>query len=412
MLGLVAYTVTLTFAVGLHGFLVNEHIEKLVWENILKVDFENLNLNKLREQNRSNKPSNLLWYDQSQGDIIPQVFAELDVGIHDEIELANRIYVIKVMEINQQKQVLAMDITELEQQEFYLVLSAILLTLVAIILLTWFAYRQLGRLINPLLSLAQDLSEVGPIQDQIKFDDKELKYYESYMLSNAIREYVKKSQLYLEKENSFFAMASHELRTPISVISGAIEVIKLNKNLDPSVEIHLNRIERVTAEMEELTVCLLFLARDQERLSYYSSRIDIATELPNIIEQHQYMLAGKKLNIQNQFTQQLLVNAPLQLLKVTLANLLRNAIENSAVGEIIIYQQAGQFIIDDPGHGMTAEALSQLYTLQARRGDNKKSGIGIPMILKICDLFGWTLTFQSKPEKGTIAILDFNLEAK
>ncbi len=412
MVSLVAYTVALTFAVGLHGFLVNEEIEKLVWENVLDIDFENLNLNKIREQNESNKPSNLLWFDQTRGDRIPAAFAELDAGIHDEIEYANRIYVIKVTEINQQKQLLAMDITELEQQEFYIVLSAILLTLVAVALLTWFAYRQLGRLINPMLNLAQDLSAAGTIQDQIKFDDQELKYYESYMLNHAIRDYVEKSQQYLEKESSFFATASHELRTPIAVISGAIEVIKLNQNLDPNVEIHLNRIARVTAEMEELTVCLLFLARDKDRLAYYSNRIDLAAELPSIIAQHQHLLLGKKLSIDNQFNQPLYVNAPEQLIKVTLANLIRNAIENSDVGEIKIYQQAGQFIIEDPGHGMTAEELSQLYTLQARRGENKKGGIGLPLILKICDLFDWQLSFQSKPEKGTIATLDFTHAAK
>lgn len=207
VIGLVGYTLLLSFAVvGLHGFLVNEHIEKLVWQNILGIDFENFNLNKIRaENNQDSSNNNLKWYDENQNDRIPAEFSDFEVGIHDEVEYQDRVYVIRVTEKNDKKQILALDITEIEKQEFYVVFFAFVLMVFSIILITYIAYNQLGKLINQLLSLANDLSRLTPIQDQIQIDRSKIKYYESYVLSDAIQNYVERSQHYLEKEKVFFS---------------------------------------------------------------------------------------------------------------------------------------------------------------------------------------------------------------
>ncbi|WHP05652.1 HAMP domain-containing sensor histidine kinase [Acinetobacter corruptisaponis] len=409
VIGLVGYTLLLSFAVGLHGFLVNEHIEKLVWQNILGIDFENFNLNKIRaENNQDSSNNNLKWYDENQNDRIPAEFSDFEVGIHDEVEYQDRVYVIRVTEKNDKKQILALDITEIEKQEFYVVFFAFVLMVFSIILITYIAYNQLGKLINPLLSLANDLSRLTPIQDQIQIDRSKIKYYESYVLSDAIQNYVERSQHYLEKEKVFFSTVSHELRTPVSVILGAIEVLQHHQSTPATVLPHLDRIARITQDMEELIACLLFLARDQQRLNLYAEEVDLYHEIPVMIEHHISLCKGKNVEILNLVNQPFRINVPPQLIRVVVSNLLRNAIENCDDGTIKIYQHDAQIMIEDSGHGMSAEALSTFYTSRARMGNNQSAGIGIPLILKICDHFGWSLTFKSKPEKGTIAILKFS----
>ncbi|WP_333660490.1 sensor histidine kinase [Acinetobacter sp.] len=398
-----------SFAVGLHGFLVNEHIEKLVWQNILGIDFENFNLNKIRaENNQDSSNNNLKWYDENQNDRILAEFSDFEVGIHDEVEYQDRVYVIRVTEKNDKKQILALDITEIEKQEFYVVFFAFVLMVFSIILITYIAYNQLGKLINPLLSLANDLSRLTPIQDQIQIDRSKIKYYESYVLSDAIQNYVERSQHYLEKEKVFFSTVSHELRTPVSVILGAIEVLQHHQSTPATVLPHLDRIARITQDMEELIACLLFLARDQQRLNLYAEEVDLYHEIPVMIEHHISLCKGKNVEILNLVNQPFRINVPPQLIRVVVSNLLRNAIENCDDGTIKIYQHDAQIMIEDSGHGMSAEALSAFYTSRARMGNNQSAGIGIPLILKICDHFGWSLTFKSKPEKGTIAILKFS----
>lgn len=404
ILGLLLYTVMLTCAVGLHGFIVNENIEKLVWENILNIDIDHFNHQYVHHKN---EPSNLYIYDESQGDEIPKDFRKYELGIHDEIEYQQRIYVIRVVQEKPYKQIIALDITEIERQEGNIILSILLLTLVAISLMAWIAYLHLGKLINPLLLLANDLSRISTIKHPFDVEIKPMQYHESYILSDAIQRYVERSQHYLEKEKVFFSTASHELRTPISVISGAIEVLRHHPSVHPSLMPHLERITRITNDIEELIACLLFLSRDQQRLDRYAEQIDLLNVMPTIIEDHLPLCESKHIQITNFIQDSFKIHAPPQLIKVVIGNLLRNAIENCDDGTIKITQNHFKIMIEDSGHGMSAEELSAFYTRRARLGQHTRAGIGIPLILKICDHFGWQLSFESKPDKGTIAILKF-----
>lgn len=346
ILGLIIYTSVLTIAVGLHGFIVNENIEKLVWENVLNIDIENFNQPFIHDSTGS---KSLHLYDEAQGDTIPEAFQGFAVGIHDEIKYNDRLYVIRVIQEQPHKQIIMLDITEIEQQEVKIVLSILLLTIIAIALMTWIGYKQLGKLINPLLVLANDLSRLAPIKGHLDIETRQMQYYESYILTDAIQTYIEKSNRFLESEKIFFSTTSHELRTPISVLSGAVEVLQDHPDVKPTLLPHLQRIAHVAKDMEELVTCLLFLARDQERLQGYAEQVDLSTLIPVMIENHMALCKGKQLQLVNQVQQPFTIETPPQLINIVISNLLRNAIENSDCGEIRIYQQGQQLIIEDPG---------------------------------------------------------------
>ena len=211
----------------------------------------------------------------------------------------------------------------------------------------------------------------------------------------------------LNQEKVFFETASHELRTPISVISGAIEVILQHPDTTDRLQPHLERVSRITAEMEDLLAILLMLSRSKERLAQYSESIDLMNEIPQLIQYHQHLCYKKELKILNNIRTSFKLIAPLQLLRITIGNLLRNAIENSDKGVINIYLEDNQLIIHDPGHGMTAEQISDLYTQRARNNETSMRGIGIELTLKICNHYGWILQFESVQNQGTKSILEF-----
>ena len=403
--GLIIYTLALSVAVGVNGFIINNNIEKLVWENVLNIDIESFNQQFIHEDVNS---SSLHLYDEAEGDIIPDVFKGYKVGIHDEIQYNKRLYVIRVIQEYPHRKILSLDITELEQQEFITALITLLLTIILISLMTWLGYRQLGKLLDPLLILAHDLSKMAPLKDHFDHETKHMQYYESYILTHAIQTYIEKSNKFLESEKVFFSTTSHELRTPISVLYGAVEVLQNHPDIKPTLQPHLQRIADVIEDMEELVACLLFLARDQDRLHTYSEQINLAHLLPTIVENHLPLCTGKKLEIINLIQQPFLIKAPPQLINIVISNLLRNAIENSDSGTIKIYQQEDKLMIEDPGHGMSMEELSALYTQNAKIGMLKTGGIGIPLILKICEHLAWKLQFTSKKQQGTIAILSFS----
>lgn len=101
--------------------------------------------------------------------------------------------------------------------------------------------------------------------------------------------------------------------------------------------------------------------------------------------------------------------APAQIARAAIGNLVRNAIENSDRGVIRISTAAdSSVIIADPGHGMSDDEMSAVYTRLARSGEMLgTAGIGIDLISRICEHLGWRLSFTSAPGEGTTATLDF-----
>jgi signal transduction histidine kinase len=332
--GLIIYTCLLTVAVGLNGFIVNKKIETLVWETVLNLEIDYFYKDINSAPPSSIESTKLYWYDQNKGDLIPDEFNQLNNGIHDNVNYLDKTYVIRVIESNKNKQVLALDITDIERHENKMLLLTILLTIFAILIIAFITFKQMGKLFDPLLKIADQLKMISPEKDRIKIEVLNYEYYESSILTTALNDYLQKSEHYLNQEKVFFETASHELRTPISVISGAIEVILQHPDTTDRLQPHLERVSRITAEMEDLLAILLMLSRSKERLAQYSESIDLMNEIPQLIQYHQHLCYTKELNILNNIRTSFKLTAPLQLLRITIGNLLRNAIENSDKGVI------------------------------------------------------------------------------
>ena len=95
-------------------------------------------------------------------------------------------------------------------------------------------------------------------------------------------------------------------------------------------------------------------------------------------------------------------------LQQVFVNLLRNAIENSDRGTILIRNTGlATLSIQDPGHGMSGEEISALYTRLTRGGIVRSGGIGLGLIARICQHFGWILQLDSQVQGGTVASVTF-----
>lgn len=408
ILGLSIYSLILTFTVGIHGYIVNENIEKLVWKTVLDVEFDYIKKRlKIDPEFHISIRNSFYWYDGSKSDEIPKIFQNLNSGIHDEISYNNKKFVVMVEE-NSTKQILAMDITHIENYENMIILTTLLFTLIVVTFMAITAYWALGHLTSPIFKIVNNIANLPPdgIGKKIELDKKSPN--ESFLISEALNKYMDRIQQYIKREKEFINTASHELRTPISVISGAMEVALNHPDTHPNIIPHLQRAARVSNEMEELLTLLLALARDKERLKKNSEIIDIQTILSIIIENHHFLYTGKNLIIKNSVKNTLLVNAPAQILSIAIGNLIRNAIENSDNGIIQIYIRQQTLFIEDPGNSMGTSEMSMFYTQLAQSGNKGFGGIGIELITKLCEHFDWNLQFNpALANNGTIALLSF-----
>ncbi|MCP5338925.1 MAG: HAMP domain-containing histidine kinase [Sinobacteraceae bacterium] len=410
VISLVCYTLALSLAVSLHGHVVNEYVERLIWESMLQSEMTYIKRRVAQDPDYDWSGFDVFhWYDERRSPSIPAEFQALPEGVHDEIKVNGKQFAVLVEHGPEARQILALDITDIENRELAVAAAIAASFVLVIVVLTLLSFYSVDRLLRPLTQMADDISNLRPdgTGRKIAIGDKDP--HEIHTIAAAINGFTDQIREHIERERRFINMASHELRTPIAVMSGVTEVVLDHPETTPAIRQHLLRSKHITDQMEDLVAVLLALARAPETLAGNSENLDIQAEVPTIVADHDHLCRGKNLSIAVELASPVLVIAPRHILRVAIGNLLRNAIENCDRGVIRIYSdRPGTITIDDPGQGMTPVEMSGIYTRMAKSGQGTSGGIGIDLIMRICAHFGWKLDFESVVGRGTKAILSFH----
>ena len=97
------------------------------------------------------------------------------------------------------------------------------------------------------------------------------------------------------------------------------------------------------------------------------------------------------------------IDAAPRLLAIVLGNLLRNACAYTEAGAITLTIDGEGVTIRDSGIGMSKENLGRVFTPYFRAAQARGSGhgIGLMLVKRISDRFGWRVEIDSEPERGT-----------
>jgi signal transduction histidine kinase len=410
LLGLLGYVIVLTVAVILHGILVNEHAEQLVWQGLLDAELDHIvELSQKDPDYRWVDTSNIALFDGRNPADIPPALRPLGAGVYDEVMLDGVERVVLVREVEGRPIMLALDITALERREFDMGLTVVGSAVTMVVLLGIAIAWSVNRLVRPLSNVAHDIARLQPDQPGQRIVVPDSASAELVVIADALNDYLQRNDRFVERERTFIDSASHELRTPIAVIAGASEIALQQADVPAGARGQLNRIQRTARDVEQLISLLLVLAKDPARLARVSDHVELDQLLPEIVDDHRYLTQDKDLVLTVSALQPCQILAPLPIVQAAIGNLLRNAIEHSDRGEISIRLEApATVVIDDPGHGMTPEEISEIYARVARGGGERHGGgIGLDLISRLCEHLGWKLDIASDAGHGTTTTLRF-----
>ncbi|WP_306397096.1 sensor histidine kinase [Telluria beijingensis] len=341
---------------------------------------------------------------------MPAYFARLEPGYYDEqamdsYESARSHAVLVTPLADGGRIVVAVDITELEDYQNSLGLISVLVAVLSGATIAgsiaW-VYRSLRR---PIGVLAQRMEELDPEQPSQRLAT-DFALSELHDIAVIVNGHLERVERFIERERSLLDQASHEFRTPIAVIAGAVDVLRLHA-LPPAVEAPLARIESTVENLTEIMAALLFLSREDGKAPLETTRLD--SLVTTLIDDHQHLLDGKSAHFVVETLEPLTVNCPEAILRIVVGNLLRNAAENSYQGAIRVRLAGGRLGIQDSGEGFDTVAAARRYT-QALRNSAKQGGgqgLGLFLTRRVCERFGWTLTISSNPSHGTLAEMTF-----
>jgi len=238
-------------------------------------------------------------------------------------------------------------------------------------------------------------------------------------LANTFNSMLDRLDKAFQRQRQFVSDASHELRTPISVIQGYANL--LDRWGKEEKEVRDEAIEAVKKEaknMKSLVEGLLFLARSDDnritinKIEFYTD--DLMTE----ILQETEMIADK-INIQSKRMDRVLLHADRELIKQMLRIFIDNSIKYTpTAGEIelnvIVDQNMINFFIKDTGIGIPQEDIPHIferfYRVDKSRSDKKGTGLGLSIAQWIIKQHGGEVNVISSPGEGTVVEVSIPLE--
>lgn len=261
------------------------------------------------------------------------------------------------------------------------------------------------RVISPLVQLTQWAQTVKPDQLSPKISDRFCDD-EVGFLAVTLEELMVRTRAFINRESEFTRNASHELRTPVTVIKGAVELLEaLPMSQQKAVNRSLERIKRAINDMESLIKAFLCLARE---CSEPNQSADLAAIVKHAVEQHQHLLARKQLTVDIAVTGATLVSAPEAVVSIAVSNLIRNAFLYTEKGQVRIHISNWGVSVEDTGIGIPASALAHVTEPQVRGERSQGYGLGLSIVREFCQRFGWQLHLSSTEGTGTRATLQFS----
>lgn len=344
-------------------------------------------------------------------DILPFFLQDLTPGFHN-IRLPDQRPLVYVEEGPHGRLYLLFDQQHVGQLAFFFGLLPLAMVLLFIYLTSFFAYRLSRRAISPVIWLAGEVRRWDPKAPNLAAlapeslpPDLE---GESQILADALYNLGKRIQSHIERERTFTRDASHELRSPLTVIKIATDVILAEDDVDPYIRRNVVRIQRSSRDMESLIEAFLILARDADT-GLPAEDFLINTVVREEMERAEPLICEKPVQLTLVEEARLMLNAPAKVVGVLLGNLIRNACIYTDHGEVRVIIGYDAVRIEDTGCGMSEEELERVFQPFFRAGNNNRSGhgVGLAIVRRLSERFAWPVEMQSRVGVGTTAVVRF-----
>ena len=273
-----------------------------------------------------------------------------------------------------------------------------------------------------LKSMEKAISTLDPEQPGAKVTtgDKELQSLE--IAINNLLERMRESH---RQQERFVSDASHELRTPIAVIQGYVNMLdRWGKDDEQVLKESIEALKNESEHMKNLVEQLLFLARgDSGRNTLHIEDVNLTEMVSDVMEEsamidakHIYKMAGTDTEVRTQ--------GDAAMLKQALRIFVQNAAKYSKDGDTItlrvgMTEGAPFYSVQDEGVGMASSEVVHVFERfyrsdSARNSSEGGTGLGLSIAKWIVDAHGGVIEILSRPEFGsriTVKLPDKRIES-
>jgi signal transduction histidine kinase len=220
---------------------------------------------------------------------------------------------------------------------------------------------------------------------------------------------------YLERvRRDFVANASHELKTPITVILGLAETILDYKEMPESMRTRfMGDIQTQTLRLSSLVTDLMSISRlETTQNGVISETVDLTASVKNALSNVDNICQEKKITLSNRLPKgEILINGDKEEINQLLDNLIGNAIKYTpSLGHVSVSLQAlgeqARVIVKDTGIGISLSHQQRIFERfyrvdKARSRDLGGTGLGLSIVKNIVEKHKGTVSVSSIEDHGS-----------
>jgi len=233
-------------------------------------------------------------------------------------------------------------------------------------------------------------------------------------LEQSLRTAVHDLQELNDQKNRFLGMATHDLRNPISSVTGLMGLIKMSGDLNEDQQTYLTMAEASLRRMQELVNRLLDLNTfERAEIKVHCERVDVRKIITSIAATYSPSADKKQIELLTEIDDAVTTfMTDGTLLNQMLDNLVSNAIKFSRAGNKVYIracriQPVGiQFEVEDEGPGLTPDDISKLFRAFQRlsaspTGGESSIGLGLSIVKALSEILNTAVEVTSTPGVGT-----------
>ena len=214
-------------------------------------------------------------------------------------------------------------------------------------------------------------------------------------------------------KNDFISNFSHEIKTPIAIMNGYINLLKRNEMSKEERDEYIDKLYNSSINLSNLISNILKLNKlvnSEIELNY----VNLSNVLENVIISYDELINNKKINFDIDMDDRLIKYTNESFIQLIFSNLISNAIKFSKYEGIVEIKLKNkndyiEFMVKDNGLGMSKDTIIHIFN-RFYQGDTSHktegNGLGLSMVKKAIDRLGYKISIESEEEKGSTFIVD------
>ena len=269
----------------------------------------------------------------------------------------------------------------------------------------------IGRSLRPLRRITESAREITDGSDLSRRIQLSPGRDEVHELADTFNDMMGRLERSFDAERQFTSDASHELRTPVTVILAECEMAEKMPEDTEAVQESVTEIHKQARKMSELIGKLLAYTRlEQGTRRIDREELDLSGLVEDVCEE-QRTVAARNIKIECEASPDVLVNGDVALLISLVQNLVTNAVKYGKDGGHVwvkVYSEGSKACVSvrDDGIGIGEEDLACIWnrfyqTDRSRSDESRGIGLGLSLAQQIARLHGGRITASSRPGEGS-----------